>query len=279
MAKSTMVRDCNGLMDEQIMKVCPSVFANEKHESRSDRYAFISTAELLKAFRQEGFAPVMAMQSGSRIEGKAEFTKHLLRFRKFDDLGLAKSDVHEFLLINSHDATSSYQMMDGVFRTTCTNGLVTGDINNDYRVHHKGNIKDDIIEVAYEIIDNAAETMEAVERMKKTQLLPKEQLLLSELSIQAKFDDEEGKENPFTPDQFLRVKRWDDSDGRSGRAKNDLYTSFNVIQENIIKGGIHTRDKNYKRHTTRAIKSIDNDVKTNKLLWKLAVEMMKIKEG
>jgi hypothetical protein len=54
---------------------------------------------------------------------------------------------------------------------------------------------------------------------------------------------------------------------------------LNVVQENVIKGGITSRDRNYKRHTTKEIKGIDQNVKLNKLLWSFADELRKLHGG
>ncbi|EBA7968526.1 DUF945 domain-containing protein, partial [Salmonella enterica] len=35
-------------------------------------------------------------------------------------------EVPEIILLNSHDGSSSYQMVPGLFRFICTNGLVCG---------------------------------------------------------------------------------------------------------------------------------------------------------
>jgi len=56
-------------------------------------------------------------------------------------------EANEIILINSHDGASSYQMLAGVFRFVCRNGLVVGKIANDIRVPHKGNVQDEVIEV------------------------------------------------------------------------------------------------------------------------------------
>ena len=59
----------------------PSIFAAGKHASRSERYTYIPTIEVLRGLRKEGFEPFMVAQSASRIEGKTEFTKHMIRMR------------------------------------------------------------------------------------------------------------------------------------------------------------------------------------------------------
>src|SRR3546814_20801955 len=53
----------------------------------------------------------------------------------------------------SHDGSSSYQMLAGMFRFVCQNGLVCGDTFADVRVPHKGNVTDHVIEGAYEVLD------------------------------------------------------------------------------------------------------------------------------
>ena len=80
---------------------------------------YIPTIDVLRGLRKEGFEPFMVAQGQSRVEGKAEFTKHLIRMRHVrDESGhvSAKPEANEIILINSHDGASSYQMLAGVFR-------------------------------------------------------------------------------------------------------------------------------------------------------------------
>ena len=70
-----VVRSETPLAEEQMRLVAPSIFAPGKHISRSERYSYIPTIEVLRGLRKEGFEPFMVAQSKSRIAGKAEFTK------------------------------------------------------------------------------------------------------------------------------------------------------------------------------------------------------------
>ena len=45
----------------------------------------------------------------------------------------ARGEANEIILLNSHDGTSSYQMLAGMFRFVCSNGLVCGDTVADVR--------------------------------------------------------------------------------------------------------------------------------------------------
>jgi hypothetical protein len=113
-----VVRSETPLCDEQMRRAAPSIFAEGKHGSRSERYTYIPTIEVLRGLRREGFEPFMVAQSKSRIEGKTEFTKHMIRMRHAGQVN-TRPEANEIILINSHDGASSYQMLAGVFRL-CT---------------------------------------------------------------------------------------------------------------------------------------------------------------
>lgn len=274
MAYQMFTQNVNGLSNDDIIRFCPSVFAAAAHESRSSRYTPIPTTMVLDGLADAGFIPTTAMQSKSRVEGKSDFTKHLLRLRRIDDLGASKPDVHEVVLVNSHDGTSSYVLYAGIFRLVCTNGMIIGDIDSSMRVQHKGDIVQQVVDSTLQLVEDSEQVMETVEEMKQIQLSRPEQLLLSEFAMHGRFnlddEQEDTKEVPYQPSDFLRIHRNED-------VHNDLYTTTNVIQENLLRGGISRRDHKGKRHTTRAIHGIDQSVKTNKLLWQFSQRMMELK--
>ena len=93
--------------------VAPSIFAETPHESRSQRYSYIPTATVLSELRQEGFLPFMVCQTRVRNEDRREYTKHLIRLRHASQIN--GDEANEIILLNSHDGTSSYQMLAGQF--------------------------------------------------------------------------------------------------------------------------------------------------------------------
>ena len=68
------------LTDDQIRAVAPSIFAVD-NASRSDRYTYIPTGEVLTALRREGFEPFMVCQTRVRQDDRRDFTKHMVRLR------------------------------------------------------------------------------------------------------------------------------------------------------------------------------------------------------
>ena len=89
------------LSDEQMRAIAPSVFATGKHQSRSGRYTYIPTIDVLHGLRRQGFEPFMVAQGHSRVEGKADYTKHLIRMRYAGgptsqaDTGGQRGDSHQ----------------------------------------------------------------------------------------------------------------------------------------------------------------------------------------
>ena len=143
----TSTRSNHPLSDEEIVRVAPSIFAEGKHQSRSQRYAYIPTSDVLKGLRNEGFQPFMVCQTRVRDESRHEYTKHMIRLRHANQI--TGKEANEIILLNSHDGSSSYQMLSGMYRFVCANGMVCGDTLNDIRIPHKGNIIHEVIEGAF----------------------------------------------------------------------------------------------------------------------------------
>lgn len=59
------------LTREELFRVVPSVFSEDKHESRSERYTYIPTISLLDSLQREGFQPFFACQTRVRDPGVA----------------------------------------------------------------------------------------------------------------------------------------------------------------------------------------------------------------
>ncbi len=55
------------LTDDELMQFVPSVFSGDKHESRSERYTYIPTINIINKLRDEGFQPFFACQSRVRV--------------------------------------------------------------------------------------------------------------------------------------------------------------------------------------------------------------------
>ena len=79
---ANLIRRDRPLTREELFRVVPSVFSEDKHESRSERYTYIPTISLLDSLQREGFQPFFACQTRVRDPGRREHTKHMLRLRR-----------------------------------------------------------------------------------------------------------------------------------------------------------------------------------------------------
>jgi hypothetical protein len=278
------------LSEDALRSAAPSVFADTKHVTRSERYTYLPTIDIVRGLAREGFRPVSARQTTPRDEGKAGHCKHMLRFRRTQDIEMIESklgsghfisrgsplaEFPEVVLVNSHDGSSAYEFMAGIFRLICANGLIVGSATMSAKVRHSGNIQDAAIEAAYTVARQFEGTMNAAEEMKRITLAPAEALILAEESAALRFDLEPGEASPIAPAKFLDARRIDDR-------KPDLWTTFNTIQENAIQGGLRgkvVQPDGRKRNTrTREVKGIDASVRLNRSLWSLAEKMAALKK-
>ena len=252
------IRRDRPLTHEELMSHVPSVFGNDKHESRSDRYTYIPTITILESLQREGFEPFFACQSRVRDFGRREY---MLRLRRAGQL--TGQQVPEIILLNSHDGSSSYQMLPGYFRAICTNGLVCGQSFGEVRVPHRGNVVEKVIEGAYEVLGVFDRVEEKRDAMQSLLLPPPAQQAFARAALTYRFGEEH---QPVTEAQILTPRRYEDR-------QDDLWSVFNRCQENLLKGGLPGRTAKGKRSHTRAVKGIDGDVKLNRALWVMAEKL------
>jgi Domain of unknown function (DUF932) len=263
------------LSEGQMRATAPSVFAEGKHASRSERYTYIPTIEVLRGLRKEGFEPFMVAQGASRVEGKAEFTKHMIRMRHAGQVQ-TKPEANEIILINSHDGASSYQLMGGRFRFICCNGLVVGDVVDDIRIAHKGNVQGEVIEGAIRVLDQFEAIDVSVDAMQALRLDPREEVAFATAALALRFGERSVEDtgghrpSPVTAEQLNEARRPED-------LGHSLWDALQRVQENVMRGGQPGRSAQGRRLHTRPVGSIDRGVSLNRALWTLAEEMLKIK--
>jgi len=267
------------MSNEQIIASAPSVFATAPHHEVSDRYGFMPTINVVDALRSEGWYPVDATQKNVRDSSKRDLTTHLVRFRRLDnDINVGDSVV-EILLKNAHDRSSAFVLHAGIFRMACANGIVIADSTfQKMSVRHGKNIVGDIIEGSYKVVDEVPAIADHVESMQGTELTGAERAIFAKTAYQFAHGEinHEGSLSTESSivNQMLRPKRYGDNG-------TDLWSTFNVIQENLIKGGVRTMKLNDKgrvaRNTKRAVNNIDKNIKLNKAIWEMATAMKELK--
>lgn len=254
---------------EEIRYKAPSVFATEPYIKMSEKYRFVPTIEPVTALMDKGFLPVYAGQSKTRIPGKGDFTRHVLRFRHTDFVGTADS-IPEIVLLNSHDGSSAYKLMLGFFRIVCSNGMIvcSGQVD-EISARHSGRegLVQEVIEGSFKIVENAPVVTQQIEDWRGKALSKPQQLAYASAALELR--DAVIKPNV---EDLITPRRNADKD-------MTVWHTFNTVQENLIRGGLgtmHTMANGRRawRHT-RAVKSVNEDVKLNRALWRLTEELNK----
>lgn len=271
------------LTHEQLERIAPTIFKEERHSSRSEKFEVIPTFQLLGELEKEGFYPVKVQVGGSRDYEKRGFTKHLLRLRRRDDLtGAPKvgDSFPEIVLVNAHDGTASYQIHAGLFRLVCSNGLTVSDDQwGSVRVGHTGkDVLGKVIEGTYTVLDNAVQALDQAAELRAISLTRDEERVFGEAALRLRFEEESLPK--ITGDDVVRPRRGADWAERDGR--NSLWLTFNKAQENLVRGGLfyrHTSEttRRITDRRTRPVQSADGDLKLNRALWHLTKEFAALK--
>jgi hypothetical protein len=146
------------------------------------------------------------------------------------------------------------------------------------KVPHKGNVVDKVIDGSFEVIEDSRQAVTQAAEWSRIALNRDERMAMAEAAHMLRFGDKEESSmaEAIRPERLLDIRRRDDN-------AQDIWTTHNVIQENVIRGGLSGRARNAnnqsRRVTSRAINGIDQDIKLNAALHHLAKRMAEIKHA
>jgi len=256
------------MTESDLRRVAPSIYAQSKFTGCSDKYSFYPTSKVIDALALAGWFPFDAKETRVRTPERVGHQKHMMRFRqmgKWQDKMVVGDSVIEAILVNAHDATSAYTVYAGVFRFTCSNGMVVADGSFPrMSIRHYKQSVDEIVTATLNVVESAPKIAEKITAMKQKQLTSSEQVAFAFSALNLKFN---GSHHTMPPSAVLCNRRQEDSHA-------DLWTTLNVVQENIIKGGLSGKSRMNKRVVTRGIKAIQEDIRVNKGLWALAEKII-----
>lgn len=237
-----------------------------KFHTLKDAYKLVKTRDLITKIESLGYNLDNFVANKTRKEEKIGFQKHRAIFSS-TALKTSHSDEGkmQLLLTNSHDGTSSVVFQLGFYRLVCSNGLVIGNTVQTIKVPHKGQFIYENIEKAIEQIAAQAGTVNNdIDKMRSTILTVSSQRDLFHEAAKLRFPDRQVDSVRFN------VNRFEDK-------KDDLFTVYNVAQENIVRGGgkvmvYNLETKTFEQKSLRGIKSIDAQTKLNTDLYNLALK-------
>ena len=266
------------LTKDQLRKICPVAFKDAPtNPDVTDRYLFVNTETIIDDLDKLGWMPVTAAMRKNRGKDTI-FSKHMVSFQNPNIKITSKDGDDAFpriIMTNSHDGLQAFKFSVGIFRLVCSNGLVVADEKfSEFKIRHKGYTFAELRDVVAQAVKDLPNKVEVLNKMRNKILTQdeKQKLALDALLIRAGITPDSDKAKEFEYDQetiqdILEPKRKEDKG-------DDLWKTFNVIQEKITQGEFHAALKGAKVRKVRKIKSFEKDLQVNKELFKLATALV-----
>ena len=253
---------------DEIKEKASSIFTKTSAPTTSDKYTHIPTSVVLDDMSKLGWGVVDVQQVKAR-KGKG-FQKHLIVFRNNDVVinGEGGDTVFpQILLTNSHDGKNSFTFTAGLFRMVCANGLVvsTEEFEN-VKMRHMGYTFEELQERIKEMVERLPLTVESLNKMKQKQIEEKEAIKFAKKALTTRFTEDQIKVFKIDFKELIKPVRDEDKG-------SDLWSVFNVVQEKIITGDF-TYLSGGKTRKARQIKNFKQDLKVNKELFEMALELV-----
>ena len=266
------------LTKDQVKEICPVAFETAPtNPNVTNKYLFVNTETIIDDLSKLGWKPVTAAMRKNRGKDTI-FSKHMVTFQNPDIMIKSKDGDDAFpriILSNSHDGLQAFKFSVGIYRLVCSNGLVVADEEfSDFKIKHKGYTFEELRNVISQAVLDLPNKVEVLNKM-KSKILTKEQrekLALDAMLVRAGITPDSDKAMDFEYDQETLVDILEPK--RDADKGDDLWRTFNVIQEKITKGDFHAALKGAKVRKVRAIKSFEKDLEVNKQLFRLATALV-----
>jgi Domain of unknown function (DUF932) len=250
----------NNLTMDELRRKVPAAFATEPAVHVSDRYSFIPTTRIISEVMDRGWLPVEARQSRRAVDQR--HTTHMIVFRRPDTKLKIGGVLPQINWTNNHAAMRRGTLLGGFFKVVCSNGLVisAGIAETKYSRIHKDGAEFDIDEALVSCLGRLDEAEQDIDKWMSIDMNFGQRQEFAAKAVLVKNQNDPIWSAHFDAHEFLNVRRPEDK-------QNDLWTVFNVVQENIIQGGVRGANG-----TTRGITQVSEVMRINRGLWQLTQE-------
>lgn len=239
------------------------ILAEHASERASQSYLFVPTTKVIETMADHGWVMNSSAETKTRKPERAGYQKHMIRFRPQDPNNQIRvgDSIAEILMVNSHDTSTSYQFLGGVWRIVCSNGLIVSEVSfPGVRVRHHGSLGE-IMDASLAVAERLPELVAQVNRLKEKQLSTLRQMEFARDAMEIRY----GKKDVLDVKDLLVTRRDED-------LPTDLWTTFNKVQENLSRGGqVGQVGTSGTFRRMRPIGGMNKTIDVNTQLWDLAV--------
>lgn len=265
-------------LDRDTLIACLPVPTRDHDSALSERYVQVSTLDIIDALGKGGFFPVSARSMGTRSrDGRFAVHEVRLMHRDFQPTVIETAStftttgVPEVVIVNSHDGDKALTVSVGIYRQVCSNGLVLPDRagSESYRHKHIGITPEEVLEFAIKMAGGFPELCRRIQRFEALQLTDGQE---AAFAVGAnRLLPKHNKAMVQSPSELLMPHRYHDGE------RHDLWTTFNKVQENIMRGNssigvVSAGTGRRRRQTLRATTSILRGNALDQDLWALMEE-------
>jgi hypothetical protein len=260
------IQNTKFLTESEIKERAKSIFTEKGAPGPSEKYAHISTKQIIDDMKVLSWEVVDAKQVRAR-KGDG-YQKHLVVFRNPNLYIEGEDGDHvwpQILLTNSHDGKNAFTFTAGLFRMVCENGLVicSKEFEN-LKIRHYGYDFEELQKVITTMVENLPLTVDSMNKFKKKQLRKKQVEEFAKKAAEIRFGVEQVKNIKIDYSGLITPTRPED-------AGNDLWSVFNVVQEKLTHG-MFEYISGTKLRKARKIKNFRQDIDLNAKLYNLAME-------
>jgi len=254
------------LNESEIREQAKSIFTAKGAPGTSEKYAHISTFQIIQDMEKLGWGVVDAKQVRAR-KGDG-YQKHLVVFRNNDIVINGEDGDHAYpqiLLTNSHDGKNAFTFTAGLFRMVCENGLVicSKEFEN-LKIRHYGYDFEELKAVISKIVEKLPLTVESMNSFKKKKLRKAQIFEFAKKAAAIRFGADQLENITINYSALVTPTRPEDKG-------DDLWSVFNVVQEKLVHG-MFEYISGTKLRKARKIKNFKQDLDLNAKLYELAVE-------
>lgn len=244
-----------------IKQSAPAIFTNSAHSQMSNRYTFVNTNEVLSAFENEGWEVSSATQRGSGI-----YNSHQVRLRNGNLPKVVGDTLLEAIITNSHNGSTRFSVRAGLHRLACKNGLtVPTSVSQAFSIRHQNIDMGEVRRITDEFAVSLPVIEKSVEKMKIKMLSEQEMVNFAKNALNLRWEEGSVPSNINIMD-ILNPRRIEDQ-------QNDMWTTFNRVQESFIRGGVGYVSANGRRTKMKPLSNFMAVNQVNTKLWELAESM------